>query len=64
MVIGHSKLVAYKSQAKNYGFLPVCFLWCSRQEKVNSPPQVKKIPYAFALIVILGRKYSALTGLY
>jgi hypothetical protein len=57
MVIGHSKLVASKSQAKNYGFLPVCFLWVPDKKK-RIVPQVKKIPYAFALIVILGMKYS------
>jgi hypothetical protein len=33
-------------------------------KKKRIVPQVKKITNAFALIVILGRKYSALTGLY
>jgi hypothetical protein len=57
MVIGHNKLVAFKIQAKNYDFLPVCFLWCSGQKKENGPSKLKN-PCAFALIVILVSKYS------
>jgi hypothetical protein len=57
MAIGHSKLVASKSQAKNYAFFLFVFYGVPDKKKRITPP-IKKIPYAFALIVFLGRKYS------